>query len=64
MGGTDAKYWGPHSSNVDRFLAIPLGNGDVARVHGVNERVAISDYATAAEIFSRLLQGLDQLSTP
>ena len=64
MGGTDAKYWGPHSSNVFRFLAIPLGDGDIARVHGVNERVAIADYATAAGFFSRLLQGLDRLSTP
>jgi carboxypeptidase PM20D1 len=64
MGGTDAKYWGPHSSNVFRFLAIPLGDGDVARVHGVNERVAIADYATAAGFFSRLLQSLDRLSGP
>src|SRR5262249_30043881 len=28
MGGTDAKYWGAHSSRVFRFLAIPLGEGD------------------------------------
>lgn len=64
MGGTDAKYWGPHSSNVFRFLAIPLDDGAVARVHGVNERVAIADYATASGFFARLLQGLDRLSTP
>ena len=61
MGGTDAKYWGDHSANVFRFLAIPLGEGDVARVHGVNERVRASDYATAVGFFARLLLGLDQL---
>ncbi len=61
MGGTDAKYWGPHSSNVFRFLAIPLGDTDVARIHGVNERVAVADYASAVGFFSGLLRGLDQL---
>lgn len=61
MGGTDAKYWGPHSTNVYRFLAIPLADGDVARVHGVNERVAIADYATAVAFFTRLFTGLGAL---
>jgi carboxypeptidase PM20D1 len=61
MGGTDAKYWGDHSANVFRFLAIPLGQGDEARIHGVNERVRASDYATSVGFFSTLLRRLDQL---
>lgn len=61
MGGTDAKYWGPHSDRVFRFLAVPLGEGDEARVHGVNERIRVEDYATAVGFFSRLLQGIDRL---
>lgn len=61
MGGTDAKYWGDHSDRVFRFLPIPLGDGDRERVHGVNERVAIRDYATAVGFFARLLQGLNAL---
>lgn len=61
MGGTDAKYWGPHSTRVFRFLAIPLADGDVARIHGVNERVAVADYASAVGFFSRLLRTLEHL---
>jgi carboxypeptidase PM20D1 len=61
MGGTDAKYWGPHSDRTFRFLAVPLGDGDLARVHGVNERVAIGDYATSVRFFTRLLTGMDRL---
>lgn len=61
MGGTDAKYWGPHSDRIFRFLAIPLREGDVARVHGVDERIAVSDYGTAVGFFARLLSNLDQL---
>lgn len=64
MGGTDAKYWNDHSDKVFRFLAIPLGEGDVARVHGVNERVRVEDYAVAVRFFSGLLKGLDQLGAP
>lgn len=61
MGGTDAKYWGPHSTRVFRFLAIPMGDSDVSRIHGVNERVAVDEYVTAVQFFAGLLRGLDQL---
>ncbi len=61
MGGTDAKFWGPHSARVYRFLPIPLGEGDRARVHGVNERVATGDFETAVSFFMRLLQGSDEM---
>jgi carboxypeptidase PM20D1 len=60
-GGTDAKFWGPHSDRVFRFLAIPMGNGDMARIHGVNERVSVSGYGSAIQFFSRLLRALDTL---
>lgn len=62
MGGTDAKYWGDHSQRVFRFLAIPLGEGDRERVHGVNERVSMADFVTSVAFFTRLLRGLDQLN--
>ena len=61
MGGTDAKYWGAHSDRVFRFLAVPLGEGDQSRIHGVNERVAVTDYAMSVGFFIRLLRALDQL---
>ena len=61
VGGTDAKFWGPHSANVYRFLPVPLGDGDFTRIHGLNERVSVADYAKAVGFFSRLLRGLDQL---
>ncbi len=61
MGGTDAKYWNEHSDGVFRFLAVPLRDGDVARVHGVNERIRVEDYATAVGFFSGLLRGLGAL---
>ncbi len=61
MGGTDAKYWSAHSDRAFRFLAVPLGEGDMERLHGVNERVPVADYATSVNFFARLLRGLDRL---
>lgn len=61
VGGTDAKYWGDRSNAVFRFLAIPMQDGDISRIHGVNERLAVKDYAVAVGFFSRLLKGLDGL---
>ena len=61
VGGTDAKYWGSRSDRVFRFLPIPLGAGDRERVHGVNERAAVSDVAISIGFFVRLLRGLDKL---
>jgi carboxypeptidase PM20D1 len=61
MGGTDAKYWSAHTDRAFRFLAVPLGDGDLQRVHGVNERVPVADYATSVSFFMRLLRGLDRL---
>ena len=61
VGGTDAKYWGPHSSNVYRFLAVPLDGSDLARIHGVNERVSVSRYTSAVTFFVQILSRLDQL---
>lgn len=60
-GGTDAKYWGPHSANVFRFLAVPLGQGDLTRIHGVNERMSVKGYATAVTFYVQLLSQLDAL---
>lgn len=61
MGGTDAKYWGPHSTRVFRFLPIPLGEGDRSRVHGVNERISAADFAASVGFFMRLLVGAEAL---
>lgn len=61
MGGTDAKYWGAHSDRVFRFLPVPLGEGDRERVHGVNERISMADYAASVGFFARLIRGVDTL---
>lgn len=61
MGGTDAKYWGKHSDRAFRFLAIPMVEGDQARVHGLNERVSVAGYTSSVNFFATLLRNLKDL---
>jgi hypothetical protein len=43
MGATDGRYYHALTDNVYRFIPYVLGDDDLARIHGVNERVAVSD---------------------
>jgi len=61
MGGTDAKFWGGYTNLAFRFLPVPMGAGDRERIHGVDERVSVADYATSVGFFARLLRGINRL---
>jgi carboxypeptidase PM20D1 len=43
---------------VLRFRPFHTEPSDVARVHGTNERVAVSDLGTAIGFYTRLIQEL------
>jgi carboxypeptidase PM20D1 len=52
---TDARYFADLSTNVFRFLPLRLTSGDLARMHGTDERVAVRDYEQAIRIYRQLL---------
>lgn len=43
-GGTDSKHYSHLTSAILRFCPYALGNEDVHRVHGTNERLSIEDF--------------------
>ncbi len=45
LGGTDTKHYLELAENSYRFNALRAGPDDLARAHGVNERVAVDNYA-------------------
>ncbi len=61
LGGTDAKYYAGRSRNVFRFLPVFLGEGDMARVHGTNERLSVDSVDLAIRYFRRLIRNTDEL---
>jgi carboxypeptidase PM20D1 len=43
VGGTDSKHYGRIADNAFRFTPFRLGPGDLSRIHGTDERVAVEN---------------------
>jgi len=55
LGATDAKHYDRLSAHVYRFNPMRIGPGDLPRLHGVDERVAVADLHAAVEFYVRLV---------
>jgi carboxypeptidase PM20D1 len=55
LGATDSRHYLDLADNVYRFSPIRVGPADLARFHGINERVKISDYADAVRFYRQLI---------
>jgi len=55
LGATDARHYARLSPNVYRFNGLRLGLDDLARVHGVDERIAIRNYLEMIRFYARLI---------
>lgn len=59
-GGTDGRHFTGLSDHVYRFLMVPVDPQAVRRIHGIDEHVRISDYATAIRFYYHLfMQAMD-----
>lgn len=56
VGATDSRHYAGLSPNVYRFLPQRLYAEDVERIHGVNERIAVADYAQGIQFYHQLLR--------
>jgi carboxypeptidase PM20D1 len=56
VGGTDARHFDQLTANVYRSGALTLTSADLGRIHGTNERVAISDYARNIAFYIQLIR--------
>jgi carboxypeptidase PM20D1 len=53
---TDARHYAALSQNVFRFLPIRLSSSDLARIHGVDERLAVGEYVRAIRFYRHFIQ--------
>ena len=60
-GATDARHLAPLADDVYRFTGYTLTSEDASRFHGLDERIAVADYARVIEVYWRVLRGLDAL---
>jgi len=56
MVATDSHHFAPIAKDIYRFLPIRLTARDLERIHGVDERIAIKDYANLIGFLARLIE--------
>jgi len=57
LGGTDSRHYARVADDAYRFGPLELTLDDTKRIHGVNERVAVSTYAKAVDFYATLIRG-------
>ena len=56
MAATDSRHFAPIAADLYRFLPLRLKPEDLDLIHGVDERIAIKDYANLIGFLVRLIQ--------
>ncbi len=56
LGGTDARHYALVTPRLYRLSPFLFEVGDLKRVHGTNERLAVENYANGIRFFRRLIQ--------
>ena len=52
---TDSRYYADQAGTVFRLLPIRLTSRDLQRMHGTNERIAVSGYEDAIRFYRQLV---------
>jgi len=60
IGASDGRHFVSVADSVYRFLPIVLASDDLARLHGTNERLRVSDYLRMIRFYAQLLKNFDQ----
>lgn len=55
IGATDSEHYAKLSKNVYRFIPLTFHPGDTNRVHGLNERASVDDYAASVRFYYQLI---------
>lgn len=56
LGGTDSKHYARIAEDSYRFTPFRLGPGDLSRIHGIDERLAIANYHELIRFYRALLR--------
>jgi carboxypeptidase PM20D1 len=59
-GATDSRHYANLTKNIYRFCPIRVGSDDLKRVHGINERIAVADYAGGVKFYYQLMKNSAQ----
>lgn len=57
LGGTDSRHYARVADDSYRFGPLELTLEDTRRIHGTNERIAVSNYLEAIDFYATLIRG-------
>jgi carboxypeptidase PM20D1 len=57
VGATDSRFYKNLTPNIFRFMPIRIGDEDLKRVHGTNERISVSDFKNVVRFYMELVKG-------
>lgn len=52
---TDSRHYADLTSNIFRFQPVRVTSGDLERMHGSDERIAVSEYKRAIRVYRQIL---------
>jgi carboxypeptidase PM20D1 len=55
LGATDSRHYEGLSENIYKFMPVLFESEDLARLHGVNERIAIGNFEKALQIYAQMM---------
>jgi carboxypeptidase PM20D1 len=55
VGGTDSEHYEKLTNNIYRFSPLRLRPEDMKRLHGINERTSVKDYAESVKFYYQLI---------
>jgi carboxypeptidase PM20D1 len=56
LGSTDSRHYQILTKNIYRFIPLRFKQNDLSRVHGINERIAVSNYFESINFYMQLIQ--------
>jgi len=56
LGGTDSRHFTPISEHVYRFIPFEFGVEDLARAHGIDERLGTGTFARGIRFYVRMFE--------
>ena len=63
IGNTDTRYYWNLTDSIYRFApTIAVGQADLKRFHGINERISVENYEKAVNFFYHVMENADKRS--
>jgi carboxypeptidase PM20D1 len=61
LGASDGRHFTGVSSSIYRFIPVTFTQEDLARVHGLNERISIEDFMKAIGFYYQLILNINSI---